>query len=100
MAHRTILTPKQRESLFGLPVDEMRMLKHYTLSDEVLDQIRLRRRPRNRFGFALQLCALRYPGRALLPGEIIPVEITNFLAAQLGLKDADIGTYASMKASS
>jgi TnpA family transposase len=26
----------------------------------------------NRFGFALQLCVLRYPGRVLAPGELIP----------------------------
>ncbi|MBP6655312.1 Tn3 family transposase [uncultured Bradyrhizobium sp.] len=95
MAHRTILTPKQREVLFGLPADEAQLLKHYTLSDEDLDHIGQRRRPRNRLGFALQLCALRYPGRALLPGEVIPVEIADFLAAQLGLKDADLDAYAA-----
>ena len=95
MAHRTILTPKQREVLFGFPADEPRLLKHYTLSDEDLDHIGQRRRPRNRLGFALQLCALRYPGRALLPEELIPAEITRFLAAQLGLKDADLDAYAA-----
>lgn len=95
MAHRTILTPKQREVLFGLPADEAQLLKHYTLSDEDLDHIGQRRRPRNRLGFALQLCALRYPGRALLPGEVIPVEITDFLTAQLGLKDANLDAYAA-----
>jgi hypothetical protein len=26
-----------------------------------------------RFGFALQLCALRYPGGLLTPGEVIPL---------------------------
>ncbi|WP_414836234.1 DUF4158 domain-containing protein, partial [Escherichia coli] len=41
------------------------LLKHYTLSDEDLGHIRLRRRAHNRFGFALQLCVLRYPGRVL-----------------------------------
>lgn len=69
MAHRTILTPKQREVLFGLPADEAQLLKHYMLSDEDLDHIGQRRRPRDRLGFALQRCALRYPGRALLPGK-------------------------------
>ena len=95
MAHRTILTPKQRDVLFGLPTDETRLLKHYTLSDEDLEHINQRRRPRNRLGFALQLCALRYPGRALLPGEIIAAEITRFLAAQLGLRDVDLDDYAA-----
>ncbi|CTQ34867.1 Tn3 family transposase [Jannaschia rubra] len=95
MAHRTILTSKQRDVLFGLPTDDARLLKHYTLSDEDLAHINRRRRPRNRLGFALQLCALRYPGRALLPEELIPAEITRFLAAQLGLKDADLDDYAA-----
>ncbi|MBD3703911.1 DUF4158 domain-containing protein, partial [Klebsiella pneumoniae] len=41
-----------------------------------MENIRQRRRPENRIGFALQLCALRYPGRAL-PGEMIPREVLS-----------------------
>lgn len=63
MAHRTILTERQRSVLFDLPIDETAMLRHYILADDDLEIIRARRRPHNRFGFALQLCALRYPGR-------------------------------------
>jgi TnpA family transposase len=95
MAHRTILTERQRSVLFDLPTDETAMLRHYTLADDDLEIIRARRRPHNRFGFALQLCALRYPGRLLTPGEVIPLEITRFLAAQLGLKSDDLAGYAS-----
>ena len=95
MAHRTILTERQRSVLFDLPTDETAMLRHYTLADDDLEIIRARRRPHNRFGFALQLCALRYPGRLLTPGEVIPMEITRFLAAQLGLKSNDLAGYAS-----
>lgn len=47
MAHRTILTPKQREVLFGLPADEPRLLRHYTLSDDDLEHVGLRRRARS-----------------------------------------------------
>ncbi len=94
MAHRTILTPKQRSTLFDLPVDESDLLKHYTLADEDLEHIRQRRRARNQFGFALQLCVLRFPGRSLSPGEVVPEEITSFLAAQLGLRDEYLGNYA------
>ena len=86
MAHRTVLTDRQRAALFDLPTVEAEMLHHYTLSDDDLEIIRARRRPHNRFGFALQLCALRYPGRLLTPGEVIPLAVTRFLAAQLGLK--------------
>ena len=95
MPRRKILTGRQRATLFDLPTDEALLLHHYTLADDDLEIIRSRRRPHNRFGFALQLCALRYPGRLLAPGEVIPLEITRFLAAQLGLRPEDLAEYAS-----
>lgn len=95
MAHRTVLTERQRSALLDLPTNETAMLRYYTLADDDLEIIRARRRPHNRFGFALQLCALRYPGRLLAPGEVIPLEVTRFLAAQLGLKADDLAGYAS-----
>jgi TnpA family transposase len=95
MPRRRILTERQRSALLDLPIDESSLLKHYTLADEDIEHIHARRRPHNRFGFALQLCALRYPGRILLPGEIIPEEVTRFLAAQLGLNLDDLLEYAS-----
>ena len=95
MAHRTVLTDRQRAALFDLPTVEAEMLHHYTLSDDDLEIIRARRRPHNRFGFALQLCALRYPGRLLTPGEVIPLAVTRFLAAQVGLKPDDLAGYAT-----
>lgn len=95
MAHRTILTDRQRAALFELPTDEASMLRHYTLADDDLEIINARRRPHNRFGFALQLCALRHPGRLLAPGEVIPLAVTRFLAAQLGLRPDDLAGYAT-----
>src|SRR3546814_8187055 len=67
----------------------------YTLSDEDLGHIRQRRRAHNRFGFALQLCVLRYPGRVLAPGELIPAQVSDFIAAQLGLTSDDLLLYAA-----
>ena len=95
MPRRQILTERQRSALLDLPIDESSLLKHYTLADEDIEHIHARRRPHNRFGFALQLCALRYPGRILLPGEIIPEEVTRFLAAQLDLNVDDLLEYDS-----
>ena len=86
MPRRSILTARQRAALFDLPTDDASMLRHYTLADDDLEIVRARRRPHNRFGFALQLCALRYPGRLLAPGEVIPLAVTRFLAAQLGMR--------------
>ena len=45
MAHRTVLTDRQRAALFDLPTVEAEMLHHYTLSDDDLEIIRARRRP-------------------------------------------------------
>ena len=56
------------------------LLKHYTLAEDDLEHIGHRRRRHNRLGLALQLCALRYPGRLLSPeaaaiGDIAPREL-------------------------
>src|SRR3546814_13337636 len=85
MPRRVTLTDRQREALLHLPVDQGELLRHYTLSDEDLGHIRQPRRAHNRFGFALHLCVLRYPGRALAPGALIPPPVSDFIAAQPGL---------------
>lgn len=95
MPRRRILTECQRSTFLDLPTDESSLLKHYTLADEDIEHIHARRRPHNRVGFALQLCALHCRGRLLLPGEIIPHEVTRFLAAQLGFNVGDLLEYAS-----
>ena len=75
MPRRHILSARQRSALLDLPTDEASLLRHYILADDDLIHIDRRRRPENRIGFALQLCALRYPGRMLSPGEIIPLDV-------------------------
>ncbi len=94
MPRRSILTARQKAALFDLPTDEATILRHYTLADDDLEIIGARRRNHNRIGFALQLCALRYPGRLLAPGEVIPEPITRYLAAQLGIRPEDLIDYA------
>lgn len=94
MAHRTILTERQRSALFDLPTGDASMLQHYTLADDDLEHVNDRRRSENRIGFALQLCVLRYPGRLLSSDEVIPEKVLRFIAAQLGLASDDILLYA------
>lgn len=94
MARRSVLTDRQRSAIWALPTDEATLLRHYTLADDDLDHVRARRRAHNRFGFALQLCALRYPGRLLTPSEVIPEAISRFLGAQLGLNPDALISYA------
>lgn len=97
MAHRIILTERQRSALFDLPTDETLMLRHYTLADDDIEHINERRRPENKIGFALQLCVLRYPGRLLSSGEVIPEKVLRFIAAQLGLTGDDVLPYAARR---
>ena len=94
MPRRSILTARQRATLFDLPTDDASILYHYTLSDEDIEVIRTRRHARNRLGFALQLCAFRYPGRLLVSGEVIPEAISRFIAAQLGEEMDELCRYA------
>ena len=94
MARRTVLTGRQRSALFSLPQQEADLLRHYTLSDEDLQHIEARRRPRNKLGFALQLCVLRYPGRLLAPGEFIPPAVVDFIGRQLDLDGYELADYA------
>lgn len=94
MARRAVLSARQREALFALPTDEPALLRHCILSEEDLTHVRKRHRARNRLGFALQLCAFRYPGRLLRPGETIPQAMLSFVGGQLGLGADDLAGYA------
>lgn len=66
------------------------LVRHWTLSEAELTAVARRRRDRNRLGYALQLCALRYPGRLLRPGELIPAEAMRFLADQLAARASQL----------
>ena len=94
MARRTVLTSRKRSTLFALPQREADLLRHYTLSDEDLQNIGARRRPRNKLGFALQLCVLRHPGRLLAPGEFVPPAVVDFIGRQLDLGGDELADYA------
>ena len=63
MPRRRALAEAQLEMLLALPADEATLIRYWTLGDEDLVLVGTRRRAHNRLGFALQLCALRYPGR-------------------------------------
>ena len=94
MPRRSIWSARQRAALLDLPTDEAALLRHYTLSDDDIEHIRVRRGGHNRLGFALQLCAFRYPGRILAVGEGIPLDVLRFIAAQLGMRTEDLDGYA------
>jgi hypothetical protein len=94
MPPRTVLSSEQRTRLFSIPTDTATMTRHYLLDAADLAVVRARRRASNRLGFAVQLCALRHPGRVLDPSEVLPEPMLAFVAKQLGVDPALFGDYA------
>src|SRR4051794_27825954 len=95
MSRRRALTDAQLEMLLALPATEPDLIRHWTLSPaEIVAIQRRRRRDRNRLGFALQLCSLRYPGRLLRPGECIPGPALRYVAHQLDADPNALAAYA------
>jgi len=66
---RELLTAAQRAELLALPTDRLEIRERYSLTPADFDLINRHRTEANRLGFAIQLCLLRYPGRAWLPAE-------------------------------
>lgn len=94
MPRRRAVTQTQLDALLALATDEADLVRYYTLSRADLAVIARRRRAHNRLGFALQLCALRYSGRLLHPGEVVPREVLTFIADQLDLPSDALVDYA------
>jgi Domain of unknown function (DUF4158) len=95
MPRRRALTTAQLDELFALPTGQNTLVRYWTLAGTDLEAIHRRRRDRNRLGFALQLCALRYPGRLLWPGELIPAEALRCVADQVDATPEALATYAA-----
>ncbi|MGH7154731.1 MAG: DUF4158 domain-containing protein [Acetobacteraceae bacterium] len=74
---------RQLEDLFALPAVETEFIRYWTLSEADLAAVGHRRGDANQLGYALQLCAFRYPGRLLRPGDAIPKPALRFVAEQL-----------------
>ena len=94
MPARTLLSSEQRTRLFSIPTDTAAMARHYVLDAADLAAVRARRRTSNRLGFAVQLCVLRDPGRALDPTEVPPEPMLAFVAKQAGVDPTLFSEYA------
>lgn len=94
MAKRKLLKIQDRKALFDIPTDEDSLMRHYSLSPADRLEIEVRRREHNRLGFAVQLCLMRYPGRALMANEILPEAMLNYIAEQIGADPASFDLYA------
>lgn len=94
MAKRKLLKVQDRPALFDIPTDEDSLIRHYSLSPADRLEIEVRRREHNRLGFAVQLCLMRYPGRALMANEMPPKAMLNCIAEQIGADPASFDMYA------
>lgn len=75
MARRNLLTNEERRRLFEPRVDELPLIRNYTLSIDDLDIIGNRRGNANRLGIAAQLSLLRFPGFGLRTNEDLPLAL-------------------------
>ncbi len=94
MPARLSLTKAQRDALLTLPDTEEAFIRHYSFTGEDGEILWRYRTPETRLAFALQLCILRYPGRVLRRGEVMPLHLLAFIAKQVGVPPAAIGGFA------
>lgn len=95
MPSRELLSEAQRTRLSTIPeMEERELVRYHTLSESDLAAISIRRGATNRLGFAVQMCLLRYPGRPLRRGEVVPRPIVEFAASQVGADPNALADYA------
>ena len=98
MPARLSLTDVQRTALLTLPETEEAFVRHYSLNEDDRAAVLRCRTPQTELAFALQLCVLRYPGRVLRRGEIIPFPLLAFIADQIEVSpDAIAGLRAGSR---
>ncbi|MFW8584701.1 Tn3 family transposase [Rhizobium beringeri] len=85
------MTRKQRDALLTLPETEVEVLRHHMLGPADLAAVNQCRTPETRLSYALQLCCLRFPGRYLSRGELLPGIMLDHIADQVQA-DADVIT--------
>lgn len=94
MPARIPMTARQRTALLALPDSEAAVIAHHSLDAGDLAAIGTARTPTTRFGYALQLCCLRYPGRHLRAGELLPAIMLDHIAEQVGVEASVIADFA------
>ncbi len=94
MPRRRAPTGAQPETLLALPTAEPDLVRHWMLDQADLAAVDRRRGAQNQLGYALQLCAFRFPGRLLRPGEPIPEAALHFVAGQLHVGPDVLAGYA------
>lgn len=93
MARRALLSEAWWQQATIIPDNEREIAKHYTLDRSDLDLIMRQNKAANRLGLACVLATLRYPGRPLADGEVLPAGVLRFLARQIGVDHHEIERY-------
>lgn len=78
MARRALLSEAWWQQATIIPDNEREIAKHYTLDRSDLDLIMRQNKAANRLGLACVLATLRYPGRPLADGEVLPAGVYDF----------------------
>jgi TnpA family transposase len=95
VSRRKLLTEDERAHLFGIPIDEAGLARHYTLSPDDLELLHAKRGARNILGAAVQLALLRHPGFGLRSDELVSDALLRYLAEQLGVPVSAFRHYAT-----
>ncbi|WP_234890501.1 DUF4158 domain-containing protein [Sinorhizobium meliloti] len=89
MPARISMTGPQRDALLGAARHRGDGRSPSQSGRKRLAGINSARTPETRLGYALQLCCLRYPGRHLRRGELLPAVMLDHIAEQIGA-DAEV----------
>jgi hypothetical protein len=83
MPPRISMTKKQRDAMLILRETEAEVLRHHMLGPDDHAVVNQCRTPETRLSYALQLCCLRFPGRYLSRGKLLPGIMLDYIADQV-----------------
>jgi Domain of unknown function (DUF4158) len=95
MYRHSLLSDAQREAIetAHFDLDDREVARYWTLSEPDLLRIDRRRRDANRFGFAVQLCLLRFPGWPPKRRDRVPLALLRYVGEQLKIQADNIEEY-------
>ena len=83
MPRKFLLSKTERDGLLALPEARDDLIRFYSFSEHDISVINQHRGVSNRFGFAIQLCYMRYPGVMLGVNEEPFPPLLKFISSQL-----------------
>ena len=99
MPTHEVLTASQRQQLHDIvhTLSSEDIIRYYTFSVSELRIINRRKR-KTRFGFAIQFCYFRFPGRSLEEEERVPNQLLLYVGQQLNLPTRLLRDYGQKRA--